>query len=72
MRATGDPTMRLLAIPLTAALLAGCGADVATSAATTANLQKQQLEQAKAQEAQLKKGLEGAMQAAPDRNAAEK
>ena len=53
----------LLALPLTAALLAGCGADVATTAATTAKLQAVQAEQAKAQEEQFKKQLGEAMKA---------
>jgi len=44
-------------------LLEGCGPDVATTAATTAKLQAAQLEQAKAQEAQLKRNLDEAMRA---------
>ena len=50
-------------LPLAALLLAGCGADVASTAANVGNLQKQQLEQAKSQEAQVKTNLDQAMQA---------
>ena len=45
------------------ALLAGCGPDVATTAATTAKLQAAQAEQAKAQEAEVKRKLDEAMRA---------
>ena len=43
--------------------LAGCGAEVAGTAATSAKLQATQIEQAKAQEAQFKTKLGEAMQA---------
>jgi hypothetical protein len=43
--------------------MAGCGAEVAGTAATSAKLQATQAEQAKAQEAQFKKKLGEAMQA---------
>lgn len=46
-----------------AAMIAGCGADVATTAVTTGKLQAQAAEQAKAQEAQIKGQLEDAMKA---------
>ena len=48
---------------LVVAALCGCGPDVATTAAANAKLQAAQLEQAKAQEAQLKKNLDEAMRA---------
>ena len=43
--------------------LAGCGPDVAVTAATNAKLQAEQVEQAKVQEAQFKKKLNEAMRA---------
>lgn len=42
-------------------LLAGCGAEVASTAATTAKLQAMQAEQAKAQAEQLKEKLDATM-----------
>lgn len=42
-------------------LLAGCGAEVASTAATTAKLQVMQAEQAKAQAEQLKEKLDATM-----------
>lgn len=44
-------------------LLAGCGADVATTAATVSDLQAKQGQQAKAQEALVKEKLNEAFQA---------
>lgn len=44
-------------------LLAGCGPDVAVTTATNAKLQAAQVEQAEAQEAQIKKKLEESMRA---------
>ena len=52
-----------LTLALALGLLAGCGAEVASTAATTAKLQATQGEQAKAQEAQFKKKLGEAIQA---------
>ena len=43
--------------------LAGCGADVSGAAATTAAMEAQAASQAKAQEAQIQKDLNAAMQA---------
>jgi len=56
------PTGRFT-LALTFGMLAGCGAEVAGTAATSAKLQATQAEQAKAQEAQFKKKLNEAMQA---------
>lgn len=44
-------------------LLTGCGAEVASTAVTAGKLQATQVEQAKAQEALIKKKLEEAMKA---------
>jgi hypothetical protein len=44
-------------------MLSGCGADVASTAVTTAKLQAMQADQAKAQEQQFKQQLGAAMQA---------
>ena len=52
-----------LTLALALGLLAGCGAEVASTAATTAKLQATQAEQAKAQEAQFKKNLGEVIQA---------
>jgi len=52
-----------LTLALTLGLLAGCGAEVASTAATTAKLQATQAEQAKVQEAQFRKKLGEAIQA---------
>ncbi|MCO5975129.1 hypothetical protein [Ideonella oryzae] len=43
--------------------LGGCGADVSGAAATTAAMEAQAASQAKAQEAQIQKDLNAAMQA---------
>jgi len=48
---------------IAAGLLVGCGPDVASTSLTAAKLQAEQAEQAKAQEAQIKKKLGEAMQA---------
>jgi hypothetical protein len=47
---------------LTVALLAGCGAEVASTAVTTGKLQATQAEQAKAQAEKVKAGIADAMQ----------
>jgi outer membrane PBP1 activator LpoA protein len=60
------PILRLhacLPAVLAAAMLSGCGADVASTAVTTAKLQAMQADQAKAQEQQFKQQLGAAMQA---------
>jgi hypothetical protein len=51
---------------LAAAVLGGCGADVASTAATTARLEAAQVEQAKAQQQQFQKKLGEAMKATDD------
>jgi len=48
---------------LVALLLAGCGPDVVSTTATAAKLQAEQLEQAKAKEADFKNKLDQAMKA---------
>ena len=58
----GVSTSRLV-LAFAVGLLAGCGAEVASTAATSAKLQATQAEQAKAQEAQFKKKLGEVMQA---------
>jgi hypothetical protein len=55
---------------LLATFLAGCGAEVAGTAATVGNLQVQQLEQAKAQQRQIESQLGAAMSAAQERASA--
>jgi hypothetical protein len=45
-------------------LLGACGAEVATTAATTTKLQAAQVEQAKAQSEKIKNGLDAAMRKA--------
>ena len=52
-----------LVLILVLGALAGCGAEVAGTAATSAKLRAAQVEQAKAQEAQIKKKLDEAMRA---------
>lgn len=55
--------MKTLLIVAAAALLAGCGAEVATTAATSAALKKQEMEAAKQTKDLLDKKLEAATQA---------
>ncbi|MCA3071782.1 MAG: hypothetical protein ING90_06875 [Rhodocyclaceae bacterium] len=55
-------TARILLV-LGAALVAACGAEVATTAATASKLQAVQAEQAKAQEELVRKKLDEAMKA---------
>lgn len=54
------PTFALLPVVL---LLNACGVEVATTTATTAELQSQQVEAARQTEAQIKQKLDEAMQA---------
>jgi outer membrane biogenesis lipoprotein LolB len=56
-------SIRLLSFATVLLLLSGCGAEVASTAVTAAELQAQQAEQAKAQEEQFKRKLGEAMQA---------
>jgi len=53
----------LIATLAGACLLAGCGAEVAGTAATVGKTQALQVEQAKAQQEQIKKNLGAALQA---------
>jgi hypothetical protein len=55
---------------LTCIALAGCGADVATTAVTTTKLQAEQAKQAAAQAEQIKAGLAQAAQSAEARASA--
>jgi len=63
--------MKLLRTPmlLAAALLAGCGAEVAGTAATAASLSATSARQAQAQQAQVQGTLDGALQAGAARAA---
>ena len=54
--------MRLLAAVAVAALLAGCGLDAASSAATAASLKKQELEQGQKTMQRAQQKIDGAMQ----------
>lgn len=56
-------TLGLLATLGCASLLAACGAEVAGTAATVGKTQALQVEQAKAQQEQIKKNLGAALQA---------
>ena len=61
--------MRTLVAVLAAALLAGCGADVASSAATAATLKKQELEQGQQTMKMMQQKVDGAMQQVQERAA---
>lgn len=61
-------TRWLLPLPICAAL-AGCGAEVAGSAATAASLSATRAQQARAQQAQVSKQLGGALDAGAARAA---
>jgi hypothetical protein len=54
--------MRMLAAVAVAALLAGCGLDAASSAATAASLKKQELEQGQKTMQRAQQKIDGAMQ----------
>ena len=53
---------RVFVIALSAALLAGCGADVATTAATAAAIKKQELEQGQKTMEQMQQKIGESMQ----------
>lgn len=53
----------ILAVSLSVTLLSACGVEVAGTAVASAKLQAVQLEQAKAQQEQVKKNLAAALQA---------
>ena len=61
--------MRVLVAVFAAAALAGCGADVATSAATAAQLKKQDLEQGQQTKQMMQQRIDTAMQQVRDRAA---
>jgi hypothetical protein len=61
---TRSPASAALLGAILSALLSACGAEVATTAATTASLQAVQVQQAKAQEAQIKNKLAETLNAA--------
>ena len=61
--------MRVLVAMFAAAALAGCGADVATSAATGAQLKKQELEQGQQTKQMMQQKIDAAMQQVQERAA---
>ena len=61
--------MRVLVAVFAAAALAGCGADVASSAATAAQLKKQELEQGQQTKQMMQQKIDTAMQQVRDRAA---
>jgi NifU-like protein involved in Fe-S cluster formation len=61
--------MKVLVAMFAAAALAGCGADVASSAATTAQLKKQELEQGQQTKQMMQEKIDTAMQQVRDRAA---
>ena len=63
--------MRTFVAMLAAAALAGCGADVASSAATAAQLKKQELEQGQQTKQMMQQRIDAAMQQVRDRAASD-
>jgi ABC-type glycerol-3-phosphate transport system substrate-binding protein len=63
--------MKALIAVAAAVLLAGCGADVATSAATAAQLKKQELEQGQQTKQMMQQKIDAAMQQVRDRAASD-
>lgn len=63
--------MKILFAVLAAAALAGCGADVATSAATAAQLKKQELEQGQQTKQMMQHKIDAAMQQVRQRAASD-
>lgn len=61
--------MRTLFAVLAVAMLAGCGADVASSAATAAQLKKQELEQGQQTKQMMQQKIDTAMKQVQDRAA---
>jgi hypothetical protein len=61
--------MRVLVAVFAAAALAGCGADVASSAATAAQLKKQELEQGQQTKQMMQQKIDAAMQQVQERAA---
>lgn len=63
--------MRVLVAVFAAAALAGCGADVASSAATAAQLKKQELEQGQQTKQMMQQKIDAAMQQVRERAASD-
>ena len=63
--------MKALIAVAAAVLLAGCGADVATSAATAAQLKKQELEQGQQTKQMMQQKIDAAMQQVRERAASD-
>jgi ABC-type glycerol-3-phosphate transport system substrate-binding protein len=63
--------MKTLIAVAAAAVLAGCGADVATSAATAAQLKKQELEQGQQTKQMMQQKIDAAMQQVRQRAASD-
>ena len=61
--------MKLLAAIASAAVLAGCGVETATTAATAASIKKQELEQGQKTMQQMQQKIDGAMQQVQERAA---
>jgi hypothetical protein len=61
--------MKVLFAVAAAAMLAGCGLDAASSAATAASLKKQELEQGQRTMQQARQRIDGAMQQVQERAA---
>jgi hypothetical protein len=61
--------MRTLLALAAAATLAGCGADVATAAATAGQIKKQEIEQGQKTMQQARQKIDGAMQQMQQRSA---
>ncbi len=59
--------MKMLVAIAVAAVLAGCGMDTATSAATAASLKKQELQQGERTMQQAQEKINGAMQQVQER-----
>ena len=61
--------MQALCTLFAAAMLAGCGVEVATTAATSATIKKQELEQGQKTMQQMQQKVDGAMQQVQERAA---
>jgi len=63
--------MRMLVAVAVASLLAGCGVDAASSAATAASLKKQELQEGQRTMQQAKQRIDAAMQQVQERAASD-
>ena len=61
--------MRMLGAVALTVVLAGCGVDAASSAATTASLKKQELQEGQRTMQQMQQKIDGAMQQVQERAA---